>query len=719
MFIHKLLRGAGAELYLPFGLARLRALERIKGPKAYWTQKYSVPGFEIEVQQSPPFQYLRILATGGIRYEWFTSLHVDDTLSTPGHPGYVGGEATRALFTTVGSKTKPLYSTTLVPAADDPWLLRSTEAVNSADSGQITWYSWQHQKFFEHVWHSGTSSIVTSTQAQLPGVSNQCNWNSPYFGVWFSYNGAAVADTGLDAPPVQYTSAGLTVGAPELESQWLFWRRAAVHTAGGRQFFVMADNYGRFHVYPVKTRTPSYPEYLAHAGEYKTYTPPYPAWVTVPDIGNSLQTVNNWQWRFNSDATKCVSIPFHAEPNTDFKKYISQSAPSPYATMLHPESTATIDPAYLLTAHDDTPGLVEFGIAIEITGPGEMDYEATFTLLRTEYFTDNYRFFFDAAYFLADVEKIGIAADTLMTAEIQCKVPAGLYEAEMFIPSTATVRAVDGVRNMQSHCVLNSNDADMVPTERLRFHAWTPLSMMYPNGTFIRTYGYPTVAVAPVITPPGYTYLGNSIPTTSGPVTYFPVGPLVYSDAVDPTTGPGIIEQRTGYLWALELSTLSVLYSSSDYYGTQEKYMRGMSFGVEFYRYDFPPLTARSSPPLLDPVETVPSARPYQTVLNALLAVESGQGFNVHPDGHWSLAIAGLLGNSVNLAANSSDLDWISVVTSRHEDGTPVRARYRHKELYNTAFGQTRDYTYYVPGADPSLIDRGGFRTFGIWVSFR
>ena len=62
MIVHKLLLGAGAEVWLPFGLSKLRQTAQRFGPSRYFSEKYWIEGFSVEVRQAPPSQYLTIRA---------------------------------------------------------------------------------------------------------------------------------------------------------------------------------------------------------------------------------------------------------------------------------------------------------------------------------------------------------------------------------------------------------------------------------------------------------------------------------------------------------------------------------------------------------------------------------------------------------------------------------------------------------------------------------
>lgn len=736
----EVLEGDDAALQLPRAYSELRKWGYANAPQSRF-QAIPVENGWIYLRRivvaGQAQDHIRIVVGRSLRYEWFISGHVDDTLSSPGFPGYVGGEALRATFGGSSVTFAQLFSTELVPGPNDTWLLRDVDAPGSRTSRFITWASWQNQKFQNRAWHMPTGGLVTSTQSQPGGLLNKCGWRDPYLIQPYWISGGFDTDYGLDVPPALYEGGTAIIGAPVLEQPWLWWRAAAVQSAGGRKFFICSDNYGRFHVYVVKER----PFFLTLPGEFKTYTPPYPAWVTVPDPNDPVQFDRDWLWRFNSDATKCVSIPFHSEPCAHFLKY---SQPPPWVDPGNPPARtlyATLSddpgvlalikyPEFLNPAMEDTPGIVEFGIAITSTGDGDMDFDVEFTLLRNSYFGDTQRFYFDAAYSLPDVEHVPpLPTDTLVTAEIECKVPPGDYIAEVHDtspPYPLTER--DWVQNMRAYCVMNVNDQDMIQTEKYRFPIANPAFFTYapdrPEYAGLANTTYFGL-------PEGY----NTLPTngTPGTVDFYPAGPWA-------SPAP-VFAREGGRLYSMELSTLSLVHSqfSRD---TGDHSIHGIAYGEEFFAsvkdplYPIAPGTPPPWPPPLEVVsEVVPSTRPYQTMLQLLLGTNVGSEFCVHPTGNWSLAPS-MQFYDFSLGPQSSDgsfpitglqidheayqgLDWISVVTGRNEDGTVQRTRYRHKELYNTAFGQTRDYPFYETDAftGKGFFDRGVFRVGGYWVS--
>jgi hypothetical protein len=707
VILHELVIGDSAGIYLPFARSRLAALEAID-PTGVFTQSFVIGEYQIRVEQNPPFQFIRIVQGPGVCYEFFTSEHVNDSaLGTPGEINgladtFVCGSASRTAFGLKSASSVALYSSALTPPTPGDWPVLSCSAPQSKATGLYTWPAWQNQKFFEHTWHPNNDgkSLVTSTQAQAPGLAGQCNWMSPYNFARVASAGSKVSDFGPDVRPTYYKGSSILSGAPTLDQEWIYWRRAAVQTdpASGRQFFIATDSYGRFQVYPVLDYSAT--GYQVAPSGYKQYTPPYPGWVSVPDPTDYTRQVNDWLWRFNKDGTKCVSVPYSSDFSSGFSKSLYNEQ---FFATLTPALVANVDPAYanaIVAAHEDIPGLVEFGIAITVVGPGDMDFTVAFTLLRNTHFSLDGRFIFDAAYYFPDVEHVAtdpayIAEDTLMTAEVTCQYPAGYYTANS---GELPPLYLDLAANVQGSIVVNANDAAMVPTAKLTFPAFNGGSAKFAT---VNGYGggygpgpiggYVTYAVG------GSTYTGSA-----GPVTYTPPSP--------PFT-PGTYGATLAYLYALELATLSAIYEVDDQVaGTG--YIRGIAYGTEFFRSDYSLGYTHPAPPWPVPDTVMPSARWYQYLLDSTLNTEWGAGFSAHPAGHWACAINAELGQNVTLAAG------FDVISVKQKYGP--RVNYTHKDLFNKAFKQTRDYTFYTTHfTGEGLWDQGNFRTQGIWVTFR
>lgn len=691
---------------------KLRALHK-QGVK--WFVKTVVTDtYRADLKIDKDHLHVRMWPTLGVSYEFFTSDHVsDNTLTSPGHAftsqpgGFVCGSATRVSFKNNVASPGALSSSTLDPGSPAKWISRDCESTDLKTLGFYTRRSWQDQKFFEHCWHPNNDgkALVTSTQAQAPGLAGQCDWMSPYSFRRIASAGSLVSDFGKDVQPTYYSGSGITSGAPDLDYPWVDWRRAAVQSVGGYKFFISTDSYGRFQIYPVKNYDAT--GGIVPVGQYRQFTPPYPGWVTLPDPSNYQQQVNDWLWRFNKDATKCVSIPYHSTFPTGFSKFLAGE--EFFATIID-SGIPHINPLYsnaVVPAREDTPGLVEFGIEIVLgddiaTNP--MAFGVNFTLLRESYFGVSGRFFFDAAYFLKDVENISVAEDTLVTAEIECKYPAGYYTA-----ASLDGNFLDAAANVKGHVVINTNDLLMNPTEKLRFPT-------FPGGNaqFCTPAGYLSIGGTFAYIGPGP--IGNDIPYINA-ITGLPVslytgsaGPTSYTPP-DPPFTPGLYGAQLGFLYALELSTLSVLYQVQDQVaGTFN--LRMLMYNTEMYSLTGSLGYTHPASPWPDADTTMPSVRWYHQLLGATINTEWGMGFNVHPLGHWSHSINAELST---VPAYAEALDWISF---KKKDGT--RLNTTHKAMFDKAFGQARDYTYYTEAYPGKLLwDQGSFRTFGIWVTYR
>lgn len=610
-------------------------------------------------------------------YEFFSSEPVHrlifSTRRTYTGDAFVGGSAVRAF--PFGTTALPLFSTALTPNPETPkWALRAEDyklaPSQYSDKLQFrSWAAWQNQKFFEYInWPAnGRSSMVSSTQAQAPGLNSQCNWTANFTDTFVS-SGLFVNDNLIDVPPTYYSASGSKTGEPVFENNRVWPRHAAVQSAGGRLFFICSDNYGRFQIYPVK----DYPavDYLNYfpVETYYTLTPPYPAWVTLPNVGSTNVVSNQWLWAFNKDATKAVSCPFnsaasggsvHKDPDSheqmDFAKDFGATSP---------------DGALTISGRHDTPGLVEFGIVITVTGDGDFDFSVECTLLRNHYAATGGRFFFDAAYSLADKglnNLLPYPEDTLVTAEVEVWVRPGDYVAgPVTVPAIGDV--VHSATTPAGYVVLCSNDEALTRTEVLRLPALTP-SRRFLNTTLLAT------------------------------------------------TSPAASSYKTewAYIHALELRTMSVHYIlNSTKTGLATNTLMAYNEVIEtwsdtFYGIDpgaeLAPLCTEQVP-----IAAIPH---YQLAVFFSMRTDWGRGFNIHPAGHWS-----------HCRTTSETLDIVQPAGGE---------RTSHKALFNMAFEQTRDYSYYANPAAPAgpdtpenLVERfdaaygylGGFRTNGVWMTF-
>jgi hypothetical protein len=157
---------------------------------------------------------------------------------------------------------------------------------------------------------------------------------------------------------------------------------------------------------------------------------------------------------------------------------------------------------------------------------------------------------------------------------------------------------------------------------------------------------------------------------------------------------------RYGFLDAIELQTLSFAYLNQHF---------GSGFQYQIIHYNEVYRSHGDDPAPGMPVADVPvpveGLAVYMHHFTSCLSTRFGTGFSVHPAGHWSYS-------SVNGALLPSG-EFYDIVQPYKKPATT------HKALFNQAFEQNRDYSFYnedFPGKD--VEDVGSFRTTGIWITF-
>jgi hypothetical protein len=215
--------------------------------------------------------------------------------------------------------------------------------------------------------------------------------------------------------PTHFEGPKREMGIPALEPN-VRGRHAAVQG----NWMIVTDSHGRFHTFPrgkYQDREGVY-QYTVPDELVKTFTPPYPAWVTQPNVLNAAQV--EWVWMFNKDATKAVTVALNRATDGGYilnpLTYGSRAAP------VQASDVAQFHPNYCVTSRNDTPGLLEYGITIDEEG------DMTFDLLTEDYFGISGRWYIDAAYLLDD--------DRLVTAECECYAPSNYTNAAVTAAET-------------------------------------------------------------------------------------------------------------------------------------------------------------------------------------------------------------------------------------------------------------------------------------------
>ncbi len=270
-----------------------------------------------------------------------------DGVEIPGEPpgDYAKGSA---VFLSMAGKALPRYSTTLVPEPGQvpTWNVvpaRRATAVTPSNGAKAepdyfyTKWSWQDQKMTEHSFWKGNKGdwLLTSAIGFNYGLATNAPQRGPgttAYSFRSNYllklgadrqNDPVMGDSGFDIKTCAYQASGVQVGASRQQGEKVWYRRAAVQTVmvpsgARRDYVIQSDTHGRFTVWPLSEyqATAKYAElYATNPIAYadlppsvaRVFLPPYPAWVTVPDTAQDVET-EHWTWQFNKTGTRCVTI---------------------------------------------------------------------------------------------------------------------------------------------------------------------------------------------------------------------------------------------------------------------------------------------------------------------------------------------------------------------------------------------------------------------------
>ena len=526
-----------------------------------------------------------------------------------------------------------------------------------------THYAWQNQRAWEYVWwpNNEGGQFVTSAAGAVPCYNSIGRYGRMNVGNGVN-NKDYYEDIGWDLRPSLYDYQGtdaLAHGAPNLIApNW--WRRACVKTVNGQQFFVMNDAAGNFHFW----KAADYGGTLVPAAHVKSVAPAYPSWV---DGGIAL-------WNYNKDASKAVCVPYqqYDPPLTADSETVYKDCWTGFYRVRpgDPGVDSVCD------CFEDSPGLLE--VAISITEVDD-DFFPSVTVTRQERFVDTGHYTISADYAFDDA-RLPYPEDTLVVLEYDLYIQGGTY----FV-NGGSHWPDDFAGRLRGAFVIN---------------AWVNGAWQFVRriATTLDTLWERTGATGGYYAKPG----GG---------TFF-----AYPDYF------GVFD-ITEFGYAASIASLNL--RALTWYQTRQRYAAGLGMGPNDWWYLQSEVwaygeLAEQVNPFAQAGEPNWSTVGYTRVdsdkrelwsiafRSALPHYPAGQ-ISVHPKGHWAVS-------SAQYPVGDPDAWMVDVVNVRR-NGKDVR--YRHQDLYNAAFNDTRDLAYYVQlGADePAGQDAplGMFATFGIW----
>ena len=412
--LHKILRGEGAERFLPFALSRMRTLEGVFGRDNYFRQNYVVEGYSVEVQQQPPYQYIRIVASDALFFEF----------QSTGWPVRLATGRYKVAVVSVEIKNGALDAT-----------LMGNQRVIDAASVSVLGREQQEQLIDEPVSYPGPKANGVYPRALYQTWAPKHSHTGLYL---HGYVAGAVPwtvtatpssltahftrDVGYDVPwadgqaknPLRYSYLSGTSDWPRASGV----RLVKSDTFGDREFAIVIDAFDQVSVYPTSAIT-------AFAGTgVQNVLPLYvqrtrialPAWVyakserfldffTANPGNTGVNDFPEYAWKIHPDGEKAVAVVYErVAAEFDEAHYAPWAAddPMPFPTkgplpfFPTPDNFATMSAALTgvypqlgvmqettdlgATRYLCAPGLIEITIHLAITGTAAEDYTFSVTV---------------------------------------------------------------------------------------------------------------------------------------------------------------------------------------------------------------------------------------------------------------------------------------------------------------------------------------------------
>jgi hypothetical protein len=450
--VHKLLFGEGAATYLPFALARLRALESIS-PNGFLSQTFIVDDATIKVWQVGRQKYITITVGGGFYFEFLTS---GKPVTSVVKPGY-------------GEIYNPLVVATDVSAKDGsivikPYVRNNGRGLYNSRVGYQTQVQLVNEKprykqlgatlraayKFPYVVYgsfspghpfTGLGARGTMLQYQTVAIAHQLGMQEAH----------TVRDYGYDYSWGYGT--GLAVQSNAYLNTTADWPRESSHQTvvseqwGTRSFGIIADAFGRFHVFPVASISGTSTTENVTNGHVRSLYPTYPSWAYIPtqrakDYWSATPTVFKWcvdqpdiEWNFNHTGTKAVALicgrsefkndtaywTSGADANTPWTQTHFDDTLQPYMNTTAMSQNAPLDgyQTFKPTRYFWGAGIVEIEIQITLTGANPNDYTAEIIANTVRDPNTNLYSALAVGYSYVDLSGKGIAAGDMLALDIE------------------------------------------------------------------------------------------------------------------------------------------------------------------------------------------------------------------------------------------------------------------------------------------------------------
>lgn len=428
--IHRVLLGEKAALYLPFGLAQLKKMERIY-KKGFFSQKYFLGGYEIHIEQKGVFQYVRIRPMGGY-FEFMTSGKPVETFVTTGtvipFTGYkaaVVGVSNKV--PRIGNGEKAEYT---VPnsALGRPTQLGLIDEPVAYASGRLIYEGFPPISPHTGAWLRSMVRMSWYDSVQFPSTQTGLLDRG-------SFTPFAFRDVDFDIP--FQIGAGKSPATRAYVRGDADWPRAngvqtVTHdTYGSRTFGIYNDAFGQFSFFPLSEITaPDGYNQNINPASVLLLKPTLPAWCFVSaksamdqfdDEGAAGMVIfPDYDWKFSHDGTKACAVVFERRAATfdsayyavdqgpfpwdagDFDTYVrTQTGALSKNNILFADGNAT---AAYRNRYSVAPGVVELTFTITLTGPNPQDYSVEIGVAEIRRPTTSEKFTMLAGYSWVDVK---------------------------------------------------------------------------------------------------------------------------------------------------------------------------------------------------------------------------------------------------------------------------------------------------------------------------